>query len=329
MFVRKHVYMAQEDGASSGGASAVTDRGDELIVAPAAEEVPVLPVTAGVEAAPDEAKEAETLAAAAAERTRDEGGKFAKKEKGDDRIPKERFNEAVNKERAAREAAEARAVAAEARVKKEEEAVDLSAVTTEIKKLNTEYAGLLLDGKSEEAAAVMDKIQQAIEYRAERKNETNMASATSRAVEQVRWDAAVSALEAKYPVMNPDSETYDQDLTDIVIAEQARLMRTNGMAASTALLASAEKIAGKFIKGAAADVEGARGLAAAKGVTDRKAEQVSKNLATAASQPGDMRAAGKDGDKAGESVMNGGSISRAEFDALPETAKAKLRGDFL
>lgn len=321
MFVRHHVYMAQEDGESSGSSGAV-DRGDELVT-PAVEEV-----VEAVEAS-EEAEAAEALAAAAVERPRDEGGKFAKKDREDERIPKERFDEAVNKERTAREAAEARAAAAEARVRKEEQAVDLSAITVEIKKLNTEYAGLLLDGKTAEAADVMDKIQQAIEYRAEKKNESSMATATSQAVEQVRWDAAVASLEAKYSVMNPDSADYDQDLTDIVIAEQHRLMQTQGMTASKALVASAEKIASKFMKGVAADEGGARGLAASKGVTDRKAEQVARNLDTAKRQPGDMRTSGKDGDKAGESVMNGGTISRTEFDALPETAKAKLRGDFL
>lgn len=315
------LYMAKEDGESSGSGAA-TDRGDEL-VAPAVEEV------VGAVEASEEAEAAEALAAAAVERPRDEGGKFAKKEKEDDRIPKERFDEAVNKERTAREAAEARAVAAEARVRKEEQAVDLSAVTTEIKKLNTEYAGLLLDGKTAEAADVMDKIQQAIEYRAEKKNESSMASATNQAVEQVRWDAAVASLEAKYSVMNPDSADYDQDLTDIVIAEQHRLMQTQNMSASKALIASAEKIASKFMKSVAVDEEGARGLAASKRVTDRKAEQVAKNLDTAKRQPGDTRTSGKDSDKAGESVMNGGTISRTEFDALPESAKAKLRGDFL
>lgn len=321
MFVRHNVYMAQEDGESSGSA---VDRGDELPVAPGATEVPAEDVeTSKVET------EAEALATAATEQPRDEGGKFAKKEKEDDRIPKERFDEAVNKERTAREAAEARAAAAEALVRKEEEAVDLSAITAEIKKLNTEYAALLLDGDSAKASEVMDKIQQAIEYRAERKSESSMASATSRAVEQVRWDAAVASLEAKYSAMNPDSADYDQDLTDIVIAEQHRLMQTQGMQASKALIVSAEKIASKFMKGVAADEGGARGLAASKGAADRKAEQVARNLDTAKRQPGDMRTSGKDGDKAGESVLSGGAISRADFDALPETSKAKLRGDFL
>jgi hypothetical protein len=326
MFKNRYVLMA-EAGNNEGSAGA-TDRGDDVHL-PAAGTFGDDSKAAMEAEAAAAAEEAEALAAAAGGRARDEQGKFAKKDKDDEgRIPKDRFNEAVGKERAAREAAEARATAAEARVRKEETQADVSAITAEIKKMNAEYAKQLMDGEDVKAADTMDKIQNMIEYRAEQRTQSSMAAATTQAVEQVRWDAAVASLEASYPSLNPESEEYDQDLTDIVIAEQHRLMQTQGMIASKALTTAANKIVVKFMRSSTDGVEGAKGLAAG-GAKDRKEAQVSKNLDAARRQPGSMAQSGKDSDKAGEGAQPSGPISKEDFAALPEATKAKMRGDFI
>lgn len=333
MRLRKYPLMAEAgEGNEGGGAGAMAvDRGDtlsEYTAEIAAKEAD------SVEKTPEELAAEELAAAATAEeKPRASDGKFAKKDKADDkddRIPKERFNEAVNKERAAREAAEARAAAAEARVQQEEKSVEVGQYEAHVEKLEAEHAAHILDGDKEKAAATMKQIRMTERHIAKMESEANMANATNKAVEQVRWDAAIASLEAAYPVLNPESEDYDQDMTDIVIAEQHRLMHTQGMVASKALTTAANKIVAKFQKAVAADDSGAEGLAAAKkSSSDRKADQVSKNLSTAASQPGNMKNSGKDSDKAGERELTAHNITRAELDAMPEATKAKLRGDFV
>lgn len=296
---------------------------DELPPSTIDDSKPELDSASEVEKSDDEI-EAEKLAE---EKPRDENGKFTKKEREvPDHVPKARFDDAVGKERAAREAAEARAAALEAQVMREAESADIKQLTETIKDLNRQQNKLLLDGESEKAAEIQDKVQELIEQRAELKSEARAAMATSQAVEQVRMEAAIAKLEADFPAFNPESDDFDQDLVDLVLAEQARMIRTDRVMPSKALISSAEKIMKKFAP-LAAEPTG-KGLGAAKGA-DRKAEQVSKNLDTARRQPGSMKGVGKDSDKGGEGAVNIGTMTQAEINALPESTKAKLRGDFL
>jgi hypothetical protein len=322
MFKPSYTLMMAADGEGSDAGGAV-DRGDEIDAAAAAEAV-----DENAAEEPDAVEAAEAAKAEALGKPRDENGKFTKKEKEEgNRIPKERFDEAVGKERAAREAAEARAAAAEARVKQEEKAADQGKYDAYIEDLEKQHSKLLLDGESEKASGVMKQIRMAERELARMESDSNIAQATSKAVEQVRWDAAVATLEAAHPMLNPDSEEYDQDMTDIVIAEQHRLMQTQNMPASKALLTAANKIVVKFGK-ASTDGVKAAGLSAAK-PGDRKAEQVAKNLAASKAQPGSMKATGRDSDKGGNLEHDGKNITKAELDAMPEATKARLRGDFL
>lgn len=324
-------YMAPADGEGSdlGGAA---DRGD------------VLPGddTKGAAGDKGEAKTADDTKGAAGgdeggdeddegkntdDQPRGSDGKFAKKEKSNDNlIPKERFNEAVGKERAAREAAERRAAELEARLKREEKSADADKLEKEIEALESKHAKLLLDGKDEEAAKVMKEIRLSERKIATMEAEGKLSAAQARAVEEVRFDAAVAKLEADYPTLNPDSESFDQDIVDIVLAEQERLIRVDRMAPSAALTRAAAKIMTKF-QPPATDGGQSKGLAAAKTGEDRKAAQVDKNLDTARRQPASMKDAGKDSDKAGEGKIDVTKLSPAEFAALPESTKRKLRGD--
>ncbi len=328
----------------------VIDRGDSLtppVAAAPAEEVPSAEALAAEAlAAAATAKAAETPAATTTDDApaRDAGGKFAKKEgHEEDRIPKERFNEAVGKERAAREAAEARAAAAEALVKKEDQNEELAKFETYMTDLEQKHAKHMLDGENVKAAEVMRQIRHAERQFASMQSDSKVAMATSAAVEQVRMDTAISSLESTYPALNPkDETTFDQDLVDIVLAEQDRLIRVMNYAPSRALTAAADKIMSKFAKPAEKEgtkeaekekeKEKAAGLGAAKGAESaesRKAAQVAKNLETAAKQPANTKESGKDSDKGGTEIASIAGMTKAEINALPESTRAKLRGDFV
>ena len=93
------------------------------------------------------------------EKPRGKDGKFEAK------IPKSRFDEAVGKERDAREAAERRAAELERQLKAGEQAavrtVEVEKVEAEIAAMEEKHAELITDGKSKEAAAVMKEIRMA------------------------------------------------------------------------------------------------------------------------------------------------------------------------
>lgn len=289
------------------------DRGDGLVV----EEV-IEPTADAVDAVEVEA----------AEIARDQGGKFAKREVPD-HVPKARFDEAVGKERAAREAAEARSVELEARIQRADKTADFRQVEAEIEALEKSHAKLLLDGDSEKAAAAMKDIRLRERQIAIAESQHMSAQSKDQAREEIRLELAIEKLEMGFDAFNPEHEAFDQGLVDMVLALQMHKMQVQRMTPAKALSQAANEVMGRFNDGGKKAEAEARGLAAAKGASDRKADQVTKNLATSRAQPGNMKTSGKDSDKGGESGNYPNGITPAEFAAMPESTKAKLRGDFI
>jgi hypothetical protein len=338
-----------EEGADGGGGA--VDRGDEVVTSKLAngEEDAQAAKEAAEKAAADEAAAAEKLAEEAAarkaadeaaaaaakeEQARDEKtGKFAKRD--DAHIPKARFDEAVNKERQAREAAENKLIELQKQLKTVDRAADNEKLETEITALEQQHTKLMLDGESDKAAAVMKEI---------RLKERQIGIATSTAMseaakeqarEDIRFDMAVEKLEETYPEFNPKHEKFDRDLVTMVVALQGHKIG-EGLSPSKALIAAAEDVMKRLVGDGGKPKEEKKedeSLSAAKGATDRKAAAVEKNLDTAKRQPASTSVAGKDSDKGGEKAVGYGEkgmiITPEEFAAMPESTKSKLRGDVL
>lgn len=302
------------------------DRGD-MIVADEPEDEVVVPKEDVVEEeviAEDEPDEEEVVE----DKPRDKDGKFAAKG-----IPKARFDEAVGKEREAREAAERRAEAAERQLQASEQQraqnVQLSELEDKITELEQKADELLLDGNVAEASKLRKEIR--ITERQIARAEANAVSSqsTAMALESERFDVAVMRLEADHPVLNPKSDAYDSDLVELVLSKQRTLMAQEGMSPSQALAFAADKVMERFGTPTTA-AEDKEGLAAAK-VADRKTAQIKKNLDTLKKQPSSMKDAGIDSDKAGQTTQlpDVKSMTQEEFNALPKSTLAKLRGDLL
>jgi hypothetical protein len=320
MFKHGYVLMAEEGEGSTGGSA--VDRGDNL-------EDTLTPSDKSEDTSDEDLKEV-LKDDEADEKPRDASGKFTKKDKeGEPSVPKHRFDEAIAKEREAREAAERRAQELAAKVKQEERNVDVEKLETEIEKLEKDHARLLLDGEHEKAAAVMKQIRHGERLIAKLESDEKTTRATQQAVEQVRMDAAIASLEATYPALNQDSESYDQDLVDLVLAEQRRLIQVEGVSPAAALTKAGSKIMKKFAP--AEDAPAKKGLEAAKNGEDRKSKQVEKNLDTDRRQPPSMKDSGIDSDKAGVKgdKIDVTKLSREEFAALPAATRERLRGDMV
>jgi hypothetical protein len=276
----------------------------------------------------EEPKAEEETPPAEEDKARDEKGRFEAK------IPKARFDAVISKEREAREAAERRADELERQLKAGEQAVvrtqEVEAIEANISALEEKHADLLLDGKSKEAAAVMKEIRHAERQIARAEADAMANQRISQTMEAQKFDTVVARIEADHPQLNPESELYDADLVELVLSKQQSLMRTQGMSPSQAMDKASKDVAERFLKVEEPAKEDAKGLAAAKAVEDRKAQQLSKNLDTMKKQPASMKESGIDSDKAGQtSQLDVMSMSREDFDALPETTKAKLRGDYV
>lgn len=275
-----------------------------------------------------EVEEAEEPEAEKEEPARDEKGRFAEK---DVKIPKSRFDEAVGKEREAREAAERRAADLERRLRETAQAQDtqaqVNAIETQVEELETKYQELLLDGNTKEAAAVMKQIRLAERQIATAEAEAKASQMTARAIEADRLELAIAQLEAEYPVLNPDSDSFDKLLANYVVTVQREYIG-EGMSPSKALVKAANELVERFTSVMKEEPE-PKGLAAAKG-GDRQKAAVEKALSAQKAQPASLKESGYDSDSRGEKGLpDVAKMSADEFDALPKATQDRLMGNLV
>lgn len=258
---------------------------------------------------------------------RDEKGKFTGKG-----IPKERFDQAVNKERAAREAAEARVAALEAQVAERvvsQQNQEIETLEARVVELEAQYGAALLDGNGDKANELFRQIRHAERaiVRLETREESRAAAAQT--LESDRIELAIAKLEADNAVLNPNSEEYNESLVNFILAEQDRLMRRERLSPSRALQKAASDILEHFVTKLAVQADEPQGLA--KLQSERKTAAVKKNLAAQKAQPSTMRDVGLDSDKAGQTstLPDINKLSREEYAALPAATRARMRGDNL
>jgi hypothetical protein len=270
---------------------------------------------------------------------RDDKGKFAKKDS--DHIPKSRFNEAVGKERDAREAAQARVAELEAQLRQREEQeaqarqsqVDEQAREFEekISELEKQHAKYLLDGDGDKAAEVMKTIRMAERQLAETSAYTKAQQAAGMMLEQDRMKLTIATLESEHPVLNPKSEEFDRDIVETILLWQAKGVEM-GMSPSQALADSTERVMNRFYKTQPAPA--AEGLSKAaesqRTAEERTKAAVEKAVAASKAQPAPTTDVGLDSDKfGGKGLPDVSRMSSDEYNALPETTRARLRGDLV
>jgi hypothetical protein len=203
-----------------------------------------------------------------------------------------------------------------------EEITDVAAQLREVDRL-TEQARL--DGDIEKAVEYMAQARELERYMYLQGVDANIAGAQSNAVEQVRLDGLIDSLEDMHDEFNPDSELYDDALVGKVVEVQSALAAAHGYSPSVALLKSVEYLMPNVTSQSPAP--------ARKGLSERAGSSRTKAIKAAAATPPNTAEVGRTGDSAGLSA-DLTDISRfigkeQEFDALPESTLAKLRGDFV
>lgn len=255
---------------------------------------------------------------------RGKDGKFAKK---DPVIPKARFDELNRKSRERETALTARIAELEKQTVRDVQQKNTTELEKEVDTLEGQYEKHLADGESSKAREVMKQIRlkerQIVEISVEHKS----AQARDTAVEQLKVDMLVDKLEGEFPQLSPESDEYDQE-----VVNEVTLLRTGferGGLSSTQALAKAVK----YVLGAPQKKEAEsekKGLGGGKQAEDRRQAQLKKNLEAAGKQP-NKAVSGVDSDKKGGGLDSKtvSSYTEEEFDALPPSTKARLRGDFI
>jgi hypothetical protein len=323
MFKNLPWLMAASDDSGSAGA---IDRGDDADALPFS----TIDDTDEVDAkAAADAAAAEELAARGDEegdeKPRDDSGKFTKKTREvPDHVPKSRMDEAVTRERQAREAAEGQLKELQKQLQTVDRNADNDKLEADIASLEQQHTKLMLDGEAEKAAQVMKDIRLKERQIGISSSTAMTEQAKEQAREEMRMELTIEKLEGTYDEFNPDHDNFDAGLVDMVLALQRHKI-SQGLSPSKALISAASDIMKRM--GSDGGTGEAKGLGAAAKGADRKAEQVAKNLDAAKRQPASTKGAGKDSDKAGEQAPTVAGMTMAEFAALPESTKSKLRGD--
>jgi len=260
-----------------------------------------------------------------AAKVRDEKGRF---------IPKERFDEAVQREREEKERVATRLAELEKREADRAVSEDLQEASAKIKELIGEHTQLISDGELEKASDKMEEMLQLQGDMQARRAEAVAQQSSSQAKSEIQYDAVVAKLEIDYPEINPeDPEHFDREAVRRVQAYMTGLINMEGMSPSKALQESVTTILGAKRAEEKADEKSAEEKAeeaAAMGMR-RKEAAVTKNVETQKKQPADLKDVGQDHDKEGgpldaSAVMK---MSWEEFVKLPEEKLSEMRGDHM
>lgn len=284
------------------------------------------------EAEKDFTDEQKADAAAAREAAVAEKPEDGKKPK-DTRIPLARHEATLAKVREERDALAARLAATE-------QGKAVTVINDEIKKgeeklgvLEGEYNELIANGDAAKATAKMKEIRELDRQINTQRTDLATSAAESRAVERVRFDSTVTAMEAAYPVVQPDHPDYDQAKVDEVLNLMNRFIKADPTLTQSAALRDAVKYAlGEPTKAAKADETPADDKAAKAAAVEaqRKAEAIKRGLDAAKAQPASTVGVGTNSDDAGKLTPERVTgMSQKEFNKLDEKDLAVLRGDVI
>ena len=320
--------MIENDGAGGdlpGGAAALPDFGDdftptdgELDNAPPAEEVPPVVEPPKEDDLGEEETDEERM------QREDEEARIERERRI--RIPKARFDEAVNRERERAEAAERRAAELEAAMQERQAAAaagQFQQARQTLAQLQDKYEELLVDGMRDEARQVRMQIEAAREQLQEARVAQMAEEARTRTLTTIKYETTLANIEGQYPELNPDNpETYSEAHAN----EVARLMQ--GFMATGTDNITALKDAVRYVMGApAARPNRAAAPAARAPAADRAVAAREKAAAAAARQPQPTDLGGRT--SAAPTPVPLSKMSPQQFAKLDEAALSKLRGDDL
>lgn len=207
---------------------------------------------------------------------------------------------------------------------------ELTAAENSILTMEKEHTRLLSDGEIDKAAALMQKIRHTERQITEYKGDLKIQAAEIRATERVRFNTALERVEAAFPTLNPDHESFDADLSDEVV-DLMEAYKLKGYTPTVSL----QKAVKALVEPRTTKQELATTVAPKVSDKDvaaeRKTAAVGKTRDAVAKTPPRMGAVGVDSEKMGavldaRSIMN---LSQKDFAKIDADTLARLRGDEL
>lgn len=276
-------------------------------------------------------KDAEAAKAKAEEDAKREADKAAREK--DVRIPKERFDEAVSKERKAREQAQREAAELRDKLEKQTSAEDVKKIQDEVDALEELLDKALADNDAAEKKRLRALIREKSDLLTDARVNARSAIATAIAVEQIKYDTLVEKLEADYPFLNIEKgDDFDPELAGELMELKGAYEQTG--LGSTAALKKAVSTLGHKLDAKKAPAKGDEDKAAAeKKIKDAEAEAEAKRREAAVGKGQEAKAKiPPSTDKAGVTdkqakELKATELSDDDFEKLTDAERKRLRGD--
>lgn len=260
---------------------------------------------------------------------RDENGRFIKHEKP---IPVERHKDILERERAKATALQSQVEELTRQLEGITNATSSADIQKELTDLEQQHTKAVIDGDIDKATKLMSEINTKNRLLAVNESKGITAESKAQLREEIKVDLIIEQLQEAHPVLNDTSDEFDPDVVDMVLAMQGSLIKSDRLSPSAALSEAARRVLRLVSKPAdeAPPANEKPSLDNAKKTSERAKEQLDKNLDTANKQPPALKDQGANSDKGGiTSDVDPTKLSMAEFEALPEATKARLRGDLL
>jgi len=277
---------------------------------------------------PDAQKVADDLTSELDEDKEEKAEKEDKKREA--RIPESRHKAILEKEREKRADLERQLAKYQQGGQIADMNAELTAAENSILTMEKEHTRLLSDGEIDKAAALMQKIRHTERQITEYKGDLKIQAAEIRATERVRFNTALERVEAAFPTLNPDHESFDADLSDEVV-DLMEAYKLKGYTPTVSL----QKAVKALVEPRTTKQELATTVAPKVSDKDvaaeRKASAVGKTRDAVAKTPPRMGAVGVDSEKMG-AVLDAQSImklSQKDFAKIDADTLARLRGDEL
>jgi hypothetical protein len=279
----------------------------------------------GGDDAEGEGDEAEGESAESGAAEADAGGT---EEEGKDKgitIPKARFDEAQQKSRDKIKELEAKLKQAEVAHAQQATDADIEKLQAEIDDLENVYEEHLLEGEVEKARAARKQVNAKRNTLMDKRLVQQSQKTGNAAVEQIRYETKLAILEAKYPALNPDSESYNAAI-ETEVSELKAAFEARGWGSTAALEKAVHYVIRETDEKTTDDPDLKR---------SQRAHKARKSAAAAAkATPPDTSKAGRDSDKGGkgDGLPDVTKMSPEQFAKWAESdpdAMARLRGDTL
>lgn len=235
-------------------------------------------------------------------------------------IPKSRFDK-INKRR--------RDAEAELKALKDEKAAGEEAEAFDFDEAEKVYLDLALAGKTTKALEKRAEIRAAEKAAYSKETQVTATDATKDAQDDVALDVLVAKYETDYADMNPESETYSEDLMDEVTSMYVGY-QTLGFERPEAFKMACDNVVKLYELESTAKGEPTtpKKKDEKKPTTKKKPiKKTKEKLAKAKDQPADPNAAGAGTGDDARRATNIEDMSDEELEALPAASLARLRGD--